>query len=106
MKKWVNELEEHAQKGIVLMIAGNKADLENSRRVKKEEVEQYANSHSAEHFTVSAKNGMKVEEMFQRLAEKVHKGASSVKVNGKKGGPKLTVENEKKKESKEKKPCC
>lgn len=89
-----------------MMIAGNKADLENSRRVKKEEVEQYAKSHEAEHFTVSAKNGMKVDEMFLRLAEKVHKGASTVKVSGRKGGPKLTVENEKKRESKEKKSCC
>lgn len=27
VKKWVNELEQHAPKGIVLSIAGNKADL-------------------------------------------------------------------------------
>jgi len=27
MKKWVNELEDHAPKGILLTIAGNKADL-------------------------------------------------------------------------------
>ena len=33
MKKWVSELEQHAPKGIVLTIAGNKADLEGQRKV-------------------------------------------------------------------------
>jgi Ras-related protein Rab-5C len=35
VKKWVIELEENAPKGIILTIAGNKADLENNRVVKK-----------------------------------------------------------------------
>lgn len=38
VRKWVSELEEHVPKGIVLTIAGNKADLENSRKVNNNEV--------------------------------------------------------------------
>lgn len=34
VKKWVNELREHANnKEIIIMIAGNKSDMENQRRV-------------------------------------------------------------------------
>lgn len=38
VKKWVSELKEHAPKGIVLTIAGNKADLEGMRKVNHNEV--------------------------------------------------------------------
>jgi GTPase SAR1 family protein len=38
VKKWVGELRENAPKGIVLTIAGNKADLENFRKVNNNEV--------------------------------------------------------------------
>lgn len=37
MKRWIEELEQHAPKEIVLIIAGNKSDLENIRRVDKKE---------------------------------------------------------------------
>jgi small GTP-binding protein len=33
VKKWVSELEQHAPKGIILTITGNKADLEGMRKV-------------------------------------------------------------------------
>jgi GTPase SAR1 family protein len=38
MKKWVSELEDHAPKGIILTIAGNKADLESIRKVNNNDV--------------------------------------------------------------------
>ncbi len=56
----MSELEEHAQKSIVLTIAGNKADLENQRKVNNSDVEKFAKKHNANHFVVSAKNGEKI----------------------------------------------
>lgn len=58
----------NAPKGIVLTIAGNKADLETQRVVNNAEVEKYAKQHNASHFLVSAKNGMNVNELFADLA--------------------------------------
>jgi hypothetical protein len=55
-------------------------------------VEAYAKKHNAKHFTVSAKNGARINEMFQDLAERVHAATAQEKVVGKRGGPKLTVE--------------
>ena len=71
VKKWVSELEMNAPKGIVLAIAGNKADLESQRVVNNAEVEKYAKQHNASHFLVSAKNGMNIKELFADLAERI-----------------------------------
>lgn len=68
VKKWVSELEMNAPQGIVLVIAGNKADLENQRVVNNAEVEKFAKQHNAAHFLVSAKNGMNINELFADLA--------------------------------------
>jgi hypothetical protein len=60
------------------------------------------------HFTVSAKNGAKVAEMFQNLAERMQGAASEEKSGmGRRGGPRLTVERDGKKDrSQEKKGGC
>ena len=60
VKKWVEELKLNAPEGLILTIAGNKEDLENNRTVKKEDVEAFAKKNLASHFTVSAKNGTRI----------------------------------------------
>ncbi|MCL4167781.1 UNVERIFIED_CONTAM: hypothetical protein GTU68_039733 [Idotea baltica] len=43
VKKWVKELREHANnKDLVIFLAGNKADMENQRRVDLKESESYS----------------------------------------------------------------
>jgi len=60
--------------------------------VSKDEAEKYAKSVGANHFLVSAKNGLNVKEMFKDLAERVHvKQSSNKNTSSKRGGPKLTV---------------
>jgi hypothetical protein len=44
--------------------------------------------------------------MFQKLAEKVHETNSQEKTVSKRGGPRLTVENDRKELKKEEKSCC
>lgn len=39
------------------MIAGNKCDMENNRRVDRKEAESYAKMNGAKHYQVSAKSG-------------------------------------------------
>lgn len=91
-RKWIAELELNAPKGIILTIAGNKADLENHRTVPKGDAEKFANSCGAKHFIVSAKNGLNIKEMFKDLAERVSSQQIQLKgLSSKRGGPKLTV---------------
>lgn len=82
----------NAPEGLILTFAGNKADLENNRTVKKEDVEAFAKKHSATHFTVSAKNGTRINQMFQDLAERIFAVSAGSKSSSKRGGPKLTLD--------------
>lgn len=72
VKKWVAELREHANnKDIVIMIAGNKCDMESSRRVPKKEAEAFAKANNALHYLVSAKSGANITELFTQLANSI-----------------------------------
>lgn len=111
VKKWVTELREHANnKDIVIMIAGNKCDMESSRRVPKKEAENFAKANNALHYLVSAKSGANITELFTELGNSIFesKKNSEKVLIGKGRNPRIRIEdvsNEKDKEKK-KKECC
>lgn len=82
VKKWVQELKNHASDNIVIAIAGNKIDLEKRRHVKKSDALALAKSVGAEHFDTSAKLNKGLQEAFLHLA----KGLIKSKKNESAGG--------------------
>lgn len=70
-KAWVRELQKQADSGIVIALAGNKTDLEDSRSVSREEGEMYAESEGLMFFETSAQSGANVADVFMDLAKKV-----------------------------------
>ena len=77
VRNWVKELRKIVGKDIVLMIAGNKEDLEKKRQVDVKEAEEYARSVGAEHMLVSAKTGRNVEQVFLELTKQMQKQKDS-----------------------------
>jgi len=71
VQNWVKELRKMLGENIVLVIVGNKQDLERQRKVTKEEAEAYASSVGAEHFFTSAKMSRGVKELFLELTKKL-----------------------------------
>jgi len=69
VQNWVKELRKMLGEGIVLVIAGNKCDLERQRVVSLEEAEAYAKTVGAEHFSTSAKMDKGVSELFLQLTK-------------------------------------
>merc|ERR1719473_1956459 len=69
VRNWVKELRKIVGKNIVLVIAGNKCDLEKQRQVDDAEAKAYADSVGAHHLLVSAKTGKMVEETFLELTK-------------------------------------
>lgn len=65
VKKWINELRQSAQDNIVIVIVGNKIDLESQRKVKKSVAEKYAQEHDLKYYEVSARNGAGISKMFE-----------------------------------------
>ena len=82
VQNWVKELRKMLGDNIVLVIAGNKADLERRRVVTLEEAEQYAASVGAKHLSTSAKQNKGVAELFLHMtkellkADKEHGGSA------------------------------
>jgi len=77
VQNWVKELRKMLGEGIVLVIAGNKCDLERQRVVSLEEAEAYAKTVGAEHFSTSAKMSKGVSELFLQLTKLLLARASS-----------------------------
>ncbi|XP_059055319.1 ras-related protein Rab-21 [Achroia grisella] len=71
VKNWVKELKKMLGSDIVLIITGNKIDLEHERTVPLEEAESYANMVGAKHYYTSAKLNQGVEDLFLDLTREM-----------------------------------
>ncbi|KPI96116.1 PREDICTED: ras-related protein Rab-21 [Papilio xuthus] len=69
VKNWVKELRRMLGSDIVLIIAGNKIDLEHEQAVPTEEAESFSKSVGAQHYYTSAKVNYGIEELFLVLAQ-------------------------------------
>lgn len=76
VRKWIQELKNHASDDIVIAIAGNKIDLEKRRHVKKEDALSLAKNVGATHFDTSAKLNKGLQDAFLHLARGLLKGGA------------------------------
>ncbi|KAL5277877.1 RAB21 family protein [Megaselia abdita] len=68
VKNWVKELKKMLGNEVVLVIVGNKTDLEKDRNVQTQEAEEYATSVGARYFETSAKLNEGIEDVFLDLS--------------------------------------
>jgi len=108
VRHWVKELRKIVGKDIVLVIAGNKADMEKNRQVNDAEAKEYAESVGALHITCSAKSGKGVETAFLELTKEMlkvtPKTADGRPTTAKDKRTFVDISNEA--ENKDGKPCC
>uniref|UniRef100_A0A9J8BLV5 RAB2A, member RAS oncogene family n=1 Tax=Cyprinus carpio carpio TaxID=630221 RepID=A0A9J8BLV5_CYPCA len=64
---WLEDARQHSNSNMVIMLIGNKSDLESRREVKKEEGEAFAREHGLIFMETSAKTASNVEEVKQHL---------------------------------------
>ncbi|KAL6004412.1 Ras-related protein raba3 [Asimina triloba] len=70
--RWVKDLRAHADSSIVIMLIGNKADLEDLRVVAAEDAVEFAKEQGLFFSETSALNGGNVDKAFHRLLEEIH----------------------------------
>lgn len=72
LTRWLEETRQNASQEMVIMLIGNKSDLDHRRQVTKEEGEQFAKEHGLIFLETSAKTAANVEEAFIATAQKIY----------------------------------
>ena len=111
--KWIGELKTNGSEDVLIMLVGNKSDLEDKREVITEEVEKKAPEQKLAFCETSALNGKNVEYAFENLINEILKKVEKDKINEAKQlseSKAITLEtadkNQNEKNSKKKKKCC
>jgi len=72
IKTWIKQLKEHCDLNeLLLVLIGNKVDLEFLREVDESEAREYARSIGAIYWETSAKSGLNVEEVFANICSEL-----------------------------------
>ncbi|KAF8723276.1 hypothetical protein HU200_021793 [Digitaria exilis] len=86
--RWLEELRGHADKNIVIMLVGNKSDLEEERAVSTEDAKEFAEKENLFFLETSAMQATNVENAFQTVLTEIFKihskknMAADLKANG------------------------
>jgi len=70
--RWLEEAKQHAQPNMVILLIGNKNDLEHRRAVSTEEGKAFADANGLLFLETSAKTAYNVEQAFLKTAGEIH----------------------------------
>jgi len=72
LTRWLDEARTHSQSNMVIMLIGNKSDLEHRRAVSTDEGREFAQKHGLIFMETSAKTAANVENSFIDTATQIH----------------------------------
>ncbi len=105
---WIIDLRTNGDKDILIILVGNKTDLEENRQVSIEEVKSKAETYNIAFLETSAKSGDNINKAFTELVEQVYKANITMNQSYEKieenNGDGINLVN--KDEEKKKKGCC
>mmetsp|Transcript_19548 Transcript_19548/g.21852 ORF Transcript_19548/g.21852 Transcript_19548/m.21852 type:complete len:203 (+) Transcript_19548:76-684(+) len=86
LQSWLEDCRRYSNQNIVIMLIGNKSDLENKRSVSKEEGQEFANKNGLTFLETSAKTAANVEAAFIESARKIYQTTEAGGVDWSKQG--------------------
>ena len=72
LSRWLDEAKQHAHPSMVILLIGNKSDLEHRRAVSTEEGQAFADANGLLFLETSAKTSHNVEEAFLQTANEIY----------------------------------
>merc|ERR1712050_287826 len=81
LERWLQELRDHAEEKIVIMLVGNKGDLRHLRAVGSDEALAFAEKHGLACIETSALEATNVETAFMRLLSEIYTLMSSRQID-------------------------
>lgn len=70
-KQWVEEMKKESKSSVIVVLCGNKLDLEEQRTVASAEPRSYCDSNGLQFYEVSAKTGENIKEIFRCIADNI-----------------------------------
>lgn len=70
--KWISDLKQSGDKKITILLIGNKNDLDNQRKISKEQGEEKAKSFGVAFLETSAFNGYNLDKAFDLMIKEVY----------------------------------
>ena len=74
---WIDDCTKQTSKSVLLVLIGNKNDLNDKREVSYEEGEAYAKAHKMYFLEASAKTGQNINEIFEASVKRIAKNISN-----------------------------
>ena len=98
IQTWLKDCQELTPKSVIMVLVGNKIDLEDQRVISKEQGENLAKEKNMMFFETSALNGEGIQIAFQKCIEEVDKkirsGDYDLSESGKQGIKKIVKDND------------
>jgi small GTP-binding protein len=105
VEKWLQELRDHADSKIVIMLTGNKCDLQHLRSVATRDAEIYATKEDLLFLETSALDSVNIDVVFQKVLTVIHERAQTLEPSHQQKVSRNLVEVGKSKAAKKNK-CC
>ena len=74
---WINRIHEHANENIIKYLIANKIDMNEERKVTKEEGQKMANQYNMKYFETSAKTNTNITESIEGLAKDIFENVAA-----------------------------
>ena len=71
VNKWMDQIQKLAPADVKVLLIGNKSDLEEERKVTREEGEAMAEKHKVKFYEASAKTGENIQELFHDIGKQI-----------------------------------
>ncbi|KAM6995051.1 ras-related protein Rab-25-like [Tautogolabrus adspersus] len=105
VERWLKELYEHADPNIVVMLVGNKSDLDSERSVPTEEARDFAEKNGLLFLETSALASTNVEAAFNNVLEEIRRKGGSKQI-GRSSVSAVSLNNSSSGNTEESRPCC
>ena len=67
LSKWLQDIKDHVQDNVFIIVAGNKIDQKNKRQVSQEEAEKFCNDRGLSYIETSAISGENIKKLFEMI---------------------------------------
>ena len=81
VKQWIEDVQSFANKDTNLVLVGNKVDLNNKRKISKEEGQNLAKEYGMDFYESSALTGENINDIFEGICQKVNQQIDEGKID-------------------------